>query len=1025
MKEKDTYILNFLNNDNNHYLINNNYELNKIRKFYNSDFCLYHIQELTFEDKSPRKEALENVLSSLRLEGVNFLYLIIGDKNGVHFYFGVVEDLTGEIQLKLEIDDIGENILKPSINGNFRGSKVLKLDYDKKKKVKEALEDMNYFGVVEGVPGINEDSEDLQGVDRLVDVMLGDEFCVSIMASPLNRKEIIDIEKNLYEVYSRISPLVKDVLQDATSKGISKSTSETKSISESTGTTYNETNSNGSSKTKTSGKTLNKSESMSQTKGSTSGTSEEGSKCTTSKSVNEGTTNQTSNGISEQTSYGDTINESTSIANGESNSNTNGKSSTIGNSSNEGSSISKTTEYINREAQEWLKYLDEVLIPRLDYGKSKGIFTTTTFIAAKSKASLIKLGNTMKSLYSGKEGNKIPLELYIIENEQYLSYYKNFQIPMWNVNKSEEILPRAVISQYMTNDKLKFGNWLSTNELSLIAGLPQKEVAGLSLKEEIDFGLNIKKEVEKENKINIGKLVQSGNILDIDIFLDKANLNKHIFVTGVTGSGKTTTCQKILMDSKLPFMVIEPAKTEYRALSQYYDDMIVFTLGKDSVAPFRLNPFEFYEHENISSRVDMIKACLEASFDMEAAIPQIIETAIYECYEDYGWNIATNENYKFDNPFDDGVYAFPTLSDLISKVETIVIDQGFDERLKRDYIGSIKARLQSLTVGSKGLMLDTERSINFNQLLNMRVVLELEEIKNVKEKSLIMGFILINLNEAIKANFIKNKDFKHITLVEEAHRLLSKYEYGDSLNKKQGVEVFSDMLAEVRKYGESLIIAEQIPNKLTPEVLKNTNTKIVHKIFAKDDKEAIGNTMALSDEQKEFLSSLDVGRAVVFTQGWDKAIQVQINANTNALENCVISEEQIRKKALNFYKENYKTGVLTGIEELNNEPSLEFIQEYLRFIQEGTFKKEYKLLFTKKTSDFNFINYMNNFKNVVNSNLLPNYILRCFYKNNYEISEYERKYLIQEFIDRLLLGDFTKEGKTNVDREYFSKLKIK
>ena len=68
---------------------------------------------------------------------------------------------------------------------------------------------------------------------------------------------------------------------------------------------------------------------------------------------------------------------------------------------------------------------------------------------------------------------------------------------------------------------------------------------------------------------------------------------------------------------------------------------------------------------------------------------------------------------------------------------------------------------------------------------------------------------------------------------------------------------------------------------------------------------------------------------------------------------------------------------------------------------------------------------MNNFKNVVNSNLLPNYILRCFYKNNYEISEYERKYLIQEFIDRLLLGEFTKEGKTNVDREYFSKLKIK
>lgn len=1021
MVEKDTYILDFLNDDNNHYLINNNYNLREIRKFYNSDFCLYNIQELTFEDKAPRKEALENVLSSLRLEGVNFLYLIIGDKKGVHFYFGVAEDLTNEIQLKLEIDDIGDNILKPSINGNFRGSKVLKLDYDNKKHIKEKLDDMNYFGVVEGVPGINEDSEDLQGVDRLVDVMLGDELCISIIASPIDRKEIINIENNLYKIYSNISPLVKDVFQDGTSKGTSESTSEAVSISTSRGTTYNKTDSKGSSQTETKGISSNTSESRTDSKGKTSGTSEEGANCTTNKSVNEGTTNQKSSGTSEQQSHGDTINESSSVSNGENISKAEGKSNTTGNTVNQGTSISKTTEYLNREAQEWLKYLDEVLIPRLDYGKSKGIFITSTFIATKNKASLIKLGNTMKSLYSGKQGNKIPLEFYIVDDKKYLNYYRDFQIPMCDLDKSEEILPRAVISQYMMNNKLKFGNWLSTNELSLIAGLPQKEIVGLSLKEEIDFGLNIKKEVQEENSINIGRLVQSGNILNIDICIDKENLNKHMFVTGVTGSGKTTTCQKILADSGLPFLVIEPAKTEYRVLSEYYDDMIVFTLGKDNVAPFRLNPFEFYEHENISSRVDMIKACLEASFDMEAAIPQIIETSIYECYEDYGWNIATNKNYKFTNPFENGVYAFPTLSDLMKKIESVVIEQGFDERLKRDYIGSIKARLQSLTVGSKGLMLDTKRSINFNELLNMKVVLELEEIKNVGEKSLVMGFILINLNEAIKANFNKDNTFRHITLVEEAHRLLSKYEYGDSLNKKQGVEVFSDMLAEVRKYGESLIIAEQIPNKLTPEVLKNTNTKIVHKIFAKDDKDAIGNTMSLNDEQKEFLSSLDVGRAIVFTQGWDKAIQVQINANTKIHNEHVISEEKIKEKALKFYKKNYKTGVLTGIEELDDEPSLEFIQEYLRFIQEGIFEKEYKLLFTKKTSKFDFINYMNNFKNIVNSHLLSNYILRCFYKEDDD----ERKYIIEVFLDKLLDGDFTNEGITNIDRETFLKLKVK
>lgn len=142
------------------------------------------------------------------------------------------------------------------------------------------------------------------------------------------------------------------------------------------------------------------------------------------------------------------------------------------------------------------------------------------------------------------------------------------------------------------------------------------------------------------------------------------------------------------------------------------------------------------------------------------------------------------------------------------------------------------------------------------------MVFELENIRSSAEKSLIMGFILINLSEAIREKYQMDGKFQHITLVEEVHRLLSKYQSGDSPSKKQSVEMFSDMLAEIRKYGECLIIADQIPNKLTPDVLKNTNTKIIHRIFAADDKEAIGNTIMLKDEQKEFLSNLPAGRAV-------------------------------------------------------------------------------------------------------------------------------------------------------------------
>lgn len=1042
---RDNKIINFLKDYKRQYLINCNSQLDKIRDLQMDDFCLYHIEELTFEQKSPRKEALENVLSSLRLDNINFVYLIVGDKKGVHFYFGICENLYKDINQNLEIDvyDIGEDILKPSIQGNFRGSKVSKLKNSERKNITKQISEMNYFGIVEGVPGINEDNESFQGVDRLVDVMLGDEFIVSVIASPLNREQIIEIEKNLYEAYSEIYPLSKKTVQKGVNKGTSENTGTSTNNSITSGSNTGESKTEGSgvnesysettstAKTKGSGTSQGKSDSFGKSKGSSSGSSSGGSSSSTNKSANSGTSESrtTNSGTStnesitqttgNQNSKSTSSNKSFSTTTGSNKSTTVGDSKSFAKSTSEGSSTANTTEYVDRDSQEWLKYLDEIIIKRLDYGKSKGMFITSTFIGTKQKSSLIKLGNTIKSLYSGVEGNKVPLEFFKINNESYIDIYKKFQIPIWNRNDNDEIMPRSVISQYMTENKLRFGNWVSTNELSLIAGLPQKEIVGLSLKEEVDFGLNYKHNIKEENKINLGKLIQSGNELDIDVYLDKENLNKHTFVTGVTGSGKTTTCQKILIDSNLPFMVIEPAKTEYRILTTNYKNVLIFTLGKDNLAPFRINPFEFFEHENISSRVDMIKACIEASFDMEAAIPQIIERAIYECYEDYGWNISSNKNYKFKNPFADGVYSFPTLSDLIEKVEQVVNTQGFDDRLKNDYIGSIKARLQGLTVGSKGLMLNTKRSVNFKDLVYKRVILELEEIKNGNEKSLVMGFILTNLNEAIKANFKENPKFKHITLVEEAHRLLSKYEAGDSLNKKQGVEVFADMLAEVRKYGEALIVADQIPGKLTPEVLKNTNTKIVHKIFAQDDKEAIGNTIALKDEQKEFMSSLDVGRAIVFSQGWDKAMQLKISRVTNTTSEDIISEDLIRENCMKYYQETYKRGIIEGLQGLDEAPSIEFIKEYLEFIGEGIFLKEFKELVKSTSSNISLYDYLSRYK-CLNKEVIFSQITTI---KRYSSLKEEQAEFLKEFIDDILSGKYEVENRTKINRELNLKIK--
>lgn len=870
------------------------------------------------------------------------------------------------------------------------------------------------YASVIGTPGINEseDKKSFQGVDRLVDVMQGDDFGLCILAKPLSKRAIKKIEDDLYQIYNSLSTFSKISLQEGEnlSKGtsISKGTSDSVSSGENTtkGTNYSKTTgtseNTGTSESKTAGSTKGSNYSETQTEGknwgksegrndgtskttgtnsssgSNSGSSSSGTNQSkgTSQSVteNRGTTFSENVGTSSSkgtnTGYNKSENMSktkgtntstgssqsktagTSETTGTNTSTTKGTNNSVSESSTTGSSQNVSKDIINKKAADYVKYIDEMLLPIIDYGKSKGLYLTTTFIFADNNSQLEKLGNTIKSLYSGKKGNKNPLEFKILENnDKKIEYFKNFQIPECISYDDENAL--TLKSHFVENDEVSLGNWYSPNELGLIAGLPEKEVVGLALNEEVEFGLNAKTPDKDGEIISLGNLVQSGNEIDTKVYLEKSALNKHIFITGVTGTGKTTTCQKLLLESELPFLVIEPAKTEYRILmnNEKTEDILIFTLGNDKVAPFRLNPFEFFEGESITSRVDMLKAAMEASFDMEAAIPQIIESAMYSCYEDYGWNIDTDENEKFDNPYDEGVYSFPTLEDLLNKIEIEVTKHDFDDRLKKDYIGSITARLQGLLVGSKGQMLNSRRSIDFRELIEKKVVLEIEGIKNGTEKSLVMGFILTNLCEALRAKYNKDKHFKHITLIEEAHRLLSKYSAGDSLNKKNSVETFADMLAEVRKYGESLIIADQIPNKMTPEVLKNTNTKIVHKIFAEDDKEAIGNTISLSKEQKDFLSSLPTGRAIVFSQSWTKAVQVQIEQMTNTTSDEIIDEDRLRNRVEDFYIENYKKGIFIGTK--YEKITREQFRECRKFSTNKEFVKIFKAVFEENVHSFN------------------------------------------------------------------------
>ncbi len=704
----------------------------------------------------------------------------------------------------------------------------------------------------------------------------------------------------------------------------------------STGSSHTEgtstSNSKGQSASKTSGNTstsdssnitgghsksdgTNKGTSHSETVSSSSSKSE-----TNGKTRNSNTTDTHSTSSNEQMSTGTSLSETVGNNEGTTNSRTVTESQGKTISENVSKSVAITKELVDKKNAEVLKFIDEQLLPRLQKGLNKGMFKTAVYLLAEYKSVNRRLCNNVKAIFQSDSNTLNPLT--VSETTCFTSWIEDFCIHELEITKEP---PYAVLFGLPFDKKLQLATFLNSNEVSILASIPLNEVPGIALRQYTPFGLNVPPPETMVAPFEFGKLIYGGGVLkDSPVYLDQKVLNKHVFVTGLTGSGKTMTCKQLLKSSKSNFLVIEPAKTEYRDLLKLegMEDVIVYSVGNEKGLPLRFNPFEMLPDENLTSHIDMVKAAFVSSLDFEASMPQILEIAIYQAYKKKGWGTEESINPGY-NPRKDNGSVWPTLSDVISELENVVKDQKFGAELEGNYRGSLISRIKNLTYGSKGKMLNCRKSISFSELLHSKVVFELEELKSPQDKALIMALIMGRLAEAVKLEYRNDHDFKHISIIEEAHRLLSKVEPVDGEAKRYSISMFTDMLAEIRKYGESMIIVDQIPNKVADDVLKNTATKIVHKIVAKDDKEAIGDTMMLSDEQKVFLSNLLPGYAVVFTENWNKACFVLVN--------CV-EDVHTDKRAQGFIAKRREKVIFDNLSayypELSSEITLEDFRKY-------------------------------------------------------------------------------------------------
>jgi len=207
----------------------------------------------------------------------------------------------------------------------------------------------------------------------------------------------------------------------------------------------------------------------------------------------------------------------------------------------------------------------------------------------------------------------------------------------------------------------------------------------------------------------------------------------------------------------------------------------------------------------------------------------------------------------------------------------VVEDIGYGREVTDNVRGFIDVRIGSLRLGTPGRFFEGGYPLDIAELLQRNVVLEIQDIGDDQDKAFFIGTVLIRLVEHLRMRYGKSEDpisLQHITVVEEAHRLLKNVE--ERSPAAQAVALFAGLLAEIRAYGEGIIVAEQIPSKILPDVVKNTALKVVHRLPAHDDRASVGATMNLSEEQSAYVVTLEPGAGAVFVDGMDQPILVQM-----------------------------------------------------------------------------------------------------------------------------------------------------
>ena len=910
----------------------------------------FNITKWVIDKKENSLEKLVNVYEVLSNEDCNIALVFNRTETNTEVYLAVVN--TKNDSDNVNVENYRKRLLE-AIKGNFPGSTV---QNEKGIGRIPCLANSKPYSVatVSNLPTAKSEKFISQTIEKLIDGVIpsqpSENYTLILLASPI--QDIENRKLRLSELFSALAPYEKwqtnytFTASDATTSmatfGVNVGASagiqhgKKQSVNQSAG----DTQTSGQSQTDSSGQTdgTNTSHTDGTNKGSshTSGGSLEGrtpfgvgATVDYHYSKNHGTSTADSVGQSTAKTVSRALAKIASRALSQTVGQTLGSSSGVNLGSNIGANFARasnvtatvgknegiTQSFTNHNISHALKVLEEQM-KRFEKGTAMGMWEFAAYVLSEDQNIANNVAHTYLALTQGEESFMSQSSVNLWRGdlgessgdaEEIVAYLRELRHPLFGLNPNL-LLADPTFSVYPSIVTSTVP--LTGQELAFSLNFPRKSIPGLPILECAEFGRNIAKFDEEDvtdKMLHLGDIFHMYHKEDVPVNLNQNSLASHVFVTGSTGSGKSNTIYQLLNEGRkncLNFLVAEPAKGEYKHVFGNHDDVSVYGTNPQLTPLLRLNPFSFPKEIHILEHLDRLVEIFNVCWPMYAAMPAVLKKAVEQSYQDCGWDLLESSN-----PYG---RLYPNFNDIADNIKTIIDSSEYDDENKGAYKGALLTRIESLTNGINGLIFSNDELTN-EHLFDTNVIVDLSRVGSTETKSLLMGILVLKLQEYRMTNGDMNAELKHITVLEEAHNLLkrtSTEQMSESANLLgKSVEMLANAIAEMRTYGEGFIIADQAPGLMDLSVIRNTNTKIIMRLPDFSDRELVGKSANLNDDQIIELAKLPKGVAAVYQNEWIQPVLCKVEKvehDSNTFQNTFV--ESVTSKS--FKANNVKSVIL-------------------------------------------------------------------------------------------------------------------